>query len=60
MLLLAQAYNQTGQARRAIRALEQCHRLNPQDSQVARELARQYTRTGISRRRLTWPVKPSL
>ena len=46
VLLLVQAYNQTGQARRAVSALEQCRRLNPQDSQVARELARQYTRTG--------------
>jgi tetratricopeptide (TPR) repeat protein len=46
VLLLTQAYNQTGQARRAVNALEQCRRLNPQDAQVARELARQYARTG--------------
>ncbi len=46
VLLLAQAYNQTGQARRAANALEQCRRLNPQDLQVTRELARQYARMG--------------
>jgi len=44
--LLAQAYSQTGQAGRAVNALEQCRRLNPQDRQIARELARQYARTG--------------
>jgi len=46
VLLLVQAYNQTGQARRAVNALEQCRRLNPRDLQVLRELARQYARTG--------------
>jgi tetratricopeptide (TPR) repeat protein len=46
LLMLAQAYSQTGQDRCALNALEQCHRLNPQDPQVARELARQYGRNG--------------
>lgn len=44
--LLAQAYSQTGQARRAAEALEQYRRLHPRDRQAARELARQYAVTG--------------
>lgn len=44
--LLAEAYDRTGQAGRAVRALVQYHRLNPQDQQATRELARQYAKMG--------------
>ncbi|HSV99124.1 MAG TPA: tetratricopeptide repeat protein [Sedimentisphaerales bacterium] len=46
LLWLARAYGQTGQAGRAVTALEQYRRLNPQDRQIATELARQYARAG--------------
>ncbi|OHB67568.1 MAG: hypothetical protein A2Y76_15900 [Planctomycetes bacterium RBG_13_60_9] len=42
--LLAEAYDRTGQAGRAVKALGQYRRLNPQDPQAMRELARQYSR----------------
>ncbi len=44
--LLAEAYDRTGQAGRAVKALVQYHRLNPQDQQATRELARQYAKLG--------------
>jgi len=46
LLWLGRAYGQTGQAGRAVTALEQYRRLNPQDTQIATELARQYARAG--------------
>ena len=44
--LLAEAYDRTGQAGRAVKALEQYRRLNPQDPQMMRELAKQYSKLG--------------
>jgi tetratricopeptide (TPR) repeat protein len=44
--LLAEAYDRTGQSGRAARALVQYRRLNPQDVQALRELARQYAKMG--------------
>jgi len=44
--MLSRAYDDTGQAARAVNALEQYLRLNPQDRQARRELARQYARIG--------------
>jgi tetratricopeptide (TPR) repeat protein len=44
--LLAEAYDRTGQAGRAVKALVQYRRLNPQDPQALRELARQYAKVG--------------
>ena len=44
--LLAEAYDRTGQAGRAVKALVQYQRLNPQDQQATRELARQYAKLG--------------
>ena len=45
--LLAEAYDRTGQAGRAVKALEQYRRLNPQDPQMLRELAKQYSKLGL-------------
>jgi tetratricopeptide (TPR) repeat protein len=42
--LLAEAYSQTDQPGRAINALNQYRRFNPQDSQAMLELARQYAK----------------
>jgi len=44
--MLAEAYDRTGQAGRAVKALVQYRRLNPQDEQAMRELARQYSKLG--------------
>ncbi len=44
--LLAEAYDRTGQTGRAVKALVQYRRLNPQDAQATRELARQYSKAG--------------
>jgi tetratricopeptide (TPR) repeat protein len=44
--MLAEAYDRTGQAGRAVKALVQYRRLNPQDEQAMRELARQYCKLG--------------
>ncbi len=44
--LLAEAYDRTGQAGRAVKALEQYRRLSSQDPQMMRELARQYSKLG--------------
>ena len=46
LLWLGRAYAQTGQASRAVTALEQYRRLNPQGTQIATELARQYAKVG--------------
>lgn len=46
LLWLGRAYGQTGQAGRAVTALEQYRRLNPQDTRILTELARLYARTG--------------
>lgn len=44
--LLAEAYDRTGQAGRAVKALEQYRRLNPEDPQMMRALAKQYSKLG--------------
>jgi len=44
--MLAEAYSRTDQVGRAVNALNQYRRLNPQDPHVALELARQYSRLG--------------
>ena len=44
--LLAEAYDRTGQTGRAVKTLVQYRRLNPQDPQAMRELARQYSKLG--------------
>ena len=44
--LLVEAYDRTGQTGRAVKALAQYRRLNPQDPQAMRELARQYWKLG--------------
>jgi len=44
--LLAEAYDRTGQTGRAVKTLVQYRRLNPQDPQAMRELARQYFKLG--------------
>ena len=44
--LLAEAYDRTGQTGRAVKALVQYRRVNPQDAQAMRELARQYSKAG--------------
>jgi tetratricopeptide (TPR) repeat protein len=44
--MLAEAYSRTDQTGRAVNALNQYHRLNPQDPQAMLELARQYSKLG--------------
>jgi tetratricopeptide (TPR) repeat protein len=44
--MLAEAYSRTDQVGRAVSALVQYRRFNPQDPQAALELARQYSRLG--------------
>jgi len=44
--LLAEAYSRTGQAGRAVSALEECLRHQPQDPWVTLQLAREYSRLG--------------
>ena len=44
--MLAEAYSRTDQTGRAVDALNQYHRLNPQDPQATLELARQYSKLG--------------
>jgi tetratricopeptide (TPR) repeat protein len=46
LLWLGRAYGQTGQASRAVTALEQYRRLNPQDTRILTELVRLYARVG--------------
>lgn len=44
--LLAEAYSRTGQRGRAVDALEECLRHQPEDPQVTLQLAREYSRLG--------------
>ena len=44
--LLAEAYNRTGQAGRAVKSLEQYRRMGGQDPLVLKELAKQYSKLG--------------
>ncbi|MFA5865568.1 MAG: tetratricopeptide repeat protein [Phycisphaerae bacterium] len=62
--LLARAYSQTDQNRRAIRALRQCLRLTPQDRQVMTQLIKEYLKgqnfgKALELSRLTEKMDPS-